>query len=53
MGNNAGLIKNVAERIGLYTKDLFILVNEKKPKPFYKQQHARKIHSYLWVFQVE
>lgn len=46
-------IKNIAEEeLGMYSKDLFILVNTKKPKPLYKQQHARKIHSYLWVFQV-
>lgn len=37
----------------LYAKDLFILVNNKKPKVIHKQQHARKIHSYLWVFQVQ
>lgn len=44
-------IFNIALSMGLYPKDLFILVNEKKPKPNYKQQHARKNHSYLWVFQ--
>lgn len=36
---------------GLYAKDLFILVNTKNPKVIHKQQHARKTHSYLWVFQ--
>lgn len=45
-------IKDIAENLGLYAKDLFILVNEKKPKVFRKQHHSRKAHSYLWVFQV-
>lgn len=45
-------IFNIAESLGLYAKDLFILVNDKMPKTIYKQQHARKLHSYLWVFQV-
>lgn len=44
-------IFNIALQMGLYPKDLFILVNDKMPKPLYKQQHARKLHSYLWVFQ--
>lgn len=44
-------IFNIALELGLYPKDLFILVNEKNPKPTYKQQHARKTHSYLWIFQ--
>lgn len=45
-------IFNIAELLGLYPVDLFILVNQKNPKPLHKQQHARKNHSYLWVFQV-
>lgn len=44
-------IFNIAIGLNLYPKDLFILVNEKKPKPIYKQQHARKLHSYLWIYQ--
>lgn len=44
-------IKEIAEQLGLYTKDLFILVNMNRPKVTHRQQHARKIHSYLWVFQ--
>lgn len=44
-------IFNLALELGLYPKDLFILVNEKNPKPTYKQKHARKLHSYLWIFQ--
>lgn len=46
-------IYNMTLSLNLYSKDLFILVNEKMPKPLYKQQHARKLHSYLWVFQVQ
>ncbi len=45
-------IKDIAEQMGLYAKDLFILVNDRKPKVTRKQKHARKSHSYLWVFQV-
>lgn len=44
-------IYNLAIELGLYPKDLFILINDKKPKPRHKQQHARKIHSYLWIFE--
>lgn len=44
-------IFNIAVAMGFYPKDLFILVNTKNPKPRHKQQHARKNHSYLWVFQ--
>jgi tRNA G10 N-methylase Trm11 len=46
-------IKEIAEQLGLYAKDLFILVNQKKPRPVVRQLHARKLHSYLWVFQVK
>lgn len=46
-------IKNIAEKeLGMCAEDLFILVNTKRPKPVHKQKHARKNHSYLWVFQV-
>ncbi|WP_315076255.1 DNA methyltransferase [uncultured Clostridium sp.] len=44
-------ILDIANKLGLYAKDLFILVNSSKPKPIHKQQHARKTHSYLWIFQ--
>ncbi|QSX05465.1 hypothetical protein JYG23_12380 [Sedimentibacter sp. zth1] len=44
-------IYDIALNLGLYAKDLFILVNDKMPKVLHKQQHARKLHSYLWVFQ--
>ncbi|OTN83940.1 hypothetical protein A5819_003490 [Enterococcus sp. 7E2_DIV0204] len=46
-------IHDLAIKLGLYPKDLFILVNQKTPKINNKQQHARKNHSYLWVFQVK
>lgn len=45
-------IYEIAAELGLYAKDLFILKNIRRPRPIYKQQHARKNHSYLWVFQV-
>lgn len=46
-------IKDIAEEeLGMYAEDMFILVNTKRPKPVRKQKHARKNHSYLWVFQV-
>ncbi|NEW05934.1 hypothetical protein GK047_07915 [Paenibacillus sp. SYP-B3998] len=44
-------IYQIAQELGLIAEDLFILINTKKPKPLYKQQHARKNHSYLWVFR--
>lgn len=39
--------------LGMYGKDLIHLVNTRKPKINYKQQHSRKIVSYLWIFQVQ
>lgn len=45
-------IFNNAKEIGFYTKDLFILMQEGKPHIQYiPQQHARRNHSYLWIFQ--
>lgn len=44
-------IFNIAEKLGLYAKDLFVIKNTKNPKANRKQKHARKNHSYLWVFQ--
>lgn len=45
-------IMNCAVRLGLYPKDLFILIAKQKPlgKNQMSQQHARKFHSYFWVF---
>jgi DNA modification methylase len=38
--------------IGFYAKDMFVLVQSKNPLLQHKmQQHARKNHSYLWVFR--
>lgn len=46
-------IINQAERIGFYTKDLFVLLakNRIKGHNHAKQKHARKYHSYFLVFQ--
>lgn len=38
--------------LGFYAKDLFVLTQSKLPHvQFATQQHARKNHSYLWVFR--
>jgi len=48
--NLSMLLKN--DVLGLYGKDLFVLVRKSSPVIQYKnQQHARKKHSYLWIFQ--
>jgi len=39
-----------AMKLGFYGKDLFILVPHGKPTIQKPQQHARKSHSYLWIF---
>lgn len=44
-------IFDLAKGLGLYARDLFVLVNDRTPKIYYDQQHARKNHSYLWVFE--
>jgi len=45
-------IFNIANKIGFYSKDFFVLLRLNKPVIQYKKQkHARKNHSYLWVFQ--
>lgn len=45
-------IFNVAiQELGMYPKDLFVLKQKGQPKIQHKnQKHARKNHSYLWVF---
>lgn len=45
-------IINEYERIGFYTKDLFVLVRPNRPavSRIKRQQHARKNHSYFLVF---
>lgn len=41
-----------ANRSGFYAKDLFILLAKQRIyNPRLKQRHARKFHSYYWVFQ--
>lgn len=44
---------NMAVKLGFYPKDLFILVAASRIVSNWqrKQQHARKFHSYFWVFQ--
>jgi len=46
-------VMNTAYKQGFYTEDLFILtVNTRLISPNqWKQQHARKYHSYFWVFR--
>jgi hypothetical protein len=40
-----------ALKIGFYPKDLFILFAKNRLTDGRKQQHARKYHSYFWVFK--
>lgn len=45
-------IMDYALQAGFYPKDLFVLVAKSRPIGKYqKQLHARKYHSYFWVFQ--
>jgi len=46
-------IYNIAISIGFYARDLFVLhtKNRAKPHNVTKQVHARKTHSYFWVFE--
>lgn len=45
-------VMNEAIKTGFYPKDLFILLAKNRIIGKYKQQqHARKYHSYFWVFQ--
>jgi hypothetical protein len=49
------MIMNMAMGLGFYPKDLFILNSNTRVNSFgtkwTRQQHARKYHSYFWVFQ--
>jgi hypothetical protein len=50
------LIMNMALSIGYYPKDLFVLMTKNRLNSFNNekwttQYHARKHHSYFWVFQ--
>lgn len=41
-----------ASQMGFYAKDLFVLMQDTYPTiQSKKQQHARKNHSYLWIFR--
>lgn len=46
------IIFNYAKKLDFYPKDLFVLLAENRiiGKFHHKQQHARKFHSYFWVF---
>jgi hypothetical protein len=47
-------IYNEAVKIGYYPKDLFILLAKNRIVADWQlknQKHARKFHSYFWVFQ--
>jgi len=40
-------------QLGFFGKDLFVLLQQNRPVIQHKvQKHARKCHSYLWVFQL-
>jgi len=46
------LVYTIAEEMGFYAQDLFILVaNARIFNPNLVQRHARKFHSYFWVFK--
>lgn len=49
------MVMNMAIEIGFYPKDLFILLAKMRINSFgtkwTKQEHARKYHSYFWVFE--
>jgi|SRR6056300_332093 hypothetical protein len=49
-------VMNMALNVGFYPKDLFVLTSNVRMNSFNgtkwkKQHHARKYHSYFWVFQ--
>jgi len=46
------LVHNWAIEFDFYPKDLFILISSRRIyNPLLQQKHARKFHSYWWVFQ--
>lgn len=47
------LVWQWALKYGFYAKDLFVLIAKcgRIYNPKLKQKHARKFHSYLWIFQ--
>jgi hypothetical protein len=45
-------VYNEARKVGLYARDLFVLHQKNRPTVQHKRQlHARKNHSYLWIFE--
>jgi hypothetical protein len=44
-------ILQIATKLGLIDQDLFVLVRDSQPVVQFKQMHARKNHSFLWVFK--
>lgn len=45
-------VYEIARRLGMFAKDLFVLLPDQNPVIQHKQQkHARKNHSYLWIFE--
>jgi hypothetical protein len=45
-------IKNVAGDLGMRSEDLFVLAPRPAPtRRWQRQKHARKAHSYLWIFR--
>lgn len=49
------MVMNMALSLGFYPRDLFILTSKMRINSFgtkwTKQEHARKYHSYFWVFE--
>lgn len=50
------MVMNMAYKIGFYPRDMFILTSNVRVNAFNgskwtKQHHARKYHSYFWVFE--
>lgn len=44
-------VYDAAKKLGFYPKDMFVLHQDGKPHIQHKQQHARRNHSYLWIFK--
>lgn len=44
-------IMNRATEIGFYPKDLFVLLAKSRMTDGREQEHARKFHSYFWIFE--
>jgi len=44
-------IHGIAAELGLVAKDLFVLAPKQTTPLRYRQLHAKKAHSYLWVFR--